>query len=44
MRGKSSGVESKLQDKAPHLLEIDSDVCHICIILPSRSANHSISM
>ena len=28
MRGKSYCVDSKLQDKAPHLLDIDGDVCH----------------
>ena len=28
MRGKSSCVESKLRDKAPHLLVIDRDICH----------------
>ena len=28
MRGKSFGVESELWDKAPHLLDIDGDVCH----------------
>ena len=28
MRGKKSGLEKRLRDKAPHLLDIDGDVCH----------------
>lgn len=28
MRGKNSGLEKRLRDKAPHLLDIDGDVCH----------------
>ena len=28
MRGKKSGLEKRLRDKAPHLLDIDGDLCH----------------
>ena len=28
MRSKKSGLETKLREKAPHLLDIDGDVCH----------------
>ena len=28
MCGKKSGLETKLHEKAPHLLDIDGDVCH----------------
>ena len=28
MRGKKTGVETRLREKAPHLLDIDGDCCH----------------
>jgi hypothetical protein len=28
MRGKINGFETKLREKAPHLLDIDGDICH----------------
>ena len=28
MRGSKSGIEVRLREKAPHMLEIDGDTCH----------------
>ena len=28
MRGKLSGLEKRLRDEVPHLLDIDGDICH----------------
>ena len=28
IRGKKGGLEKRLRDKAPHLLNIDNDCCH----------------
>ena len=28
MKGKKSGLEVRLREKAPHLLDIDGDMCH----------------